>query len=145
MRFTLTPCVRAKPFTSRTLEQTIDPKSYQGGSQAGYGSQKNQRPDSDIYHGSKIFRKKQITSFFGENCWFLKAFEMTDGSLILIFFQRIETRDSLILKYVFKTGTGGSLHIFKELHNTGMFPQLNGTWVLLGGGVGSVSPDLSAQ
>ncbi len=48
-RFTLTPRVSAKPFTSRTLEQTIDPKNYQGGSQAGYDSQKNQRTDSDIY------------------------------------------------------------------------------------------------
>lgn len=51
---------------------------------------------------------------------------MTDGSLILVFFQRIETGEALILKYVFKTGTGSSVHIFKELHNTGMFPQLNG-------------------
>jgi hypothetical protein len=42
------------------LEQTIDPKIYQGGSQAGYGSPKNQRPDSDINLGSQNFRKKQI-------------------------------------------------------------------------------------
>jgi hypothetical protein len=70
---------------------------------------------------------------------------MTDGSLILVFFQRIETGDSLILKYVLKTGTGGSLHIFKELHNTGMFPQLNGNLGPTSSSSfsGSVSPDLS--
>jgi hypothetical protein len=71
---------------------------------------------------------------------------MTDGSLILIFFQRFETGDSLILKYVLKTGTGGSSHINSKNYTTlECSPSSMEPGSYFGEGGGSVSPDLSAQ